>query len=529
MRRWNGWGEESINHDLNSDALEFLTQALGQGQMLQTASKDEALKGIPPSRVEPSQLFSVEPYDRLSHARGQSIDDWLALKSGKIGVFPDAVAFPRDGAEVRAVLETAMDKGYEVIPYGGGTSVAGHISPLRSERPILTVSMRRINQLKHLDEDSQLATIGAGAYGPEVEAQLRGHGYTLGHFPQSFELSTLGGWIATRSSGQQSLHYGRVEGLFAGGTLETPRGTLNIPTFPASAAGPDIREMVLGSEGRMGILTDVKVRVSRLPELEKFYGIFFPSWQKAKGAVRELVQEKVPLSMLRLSNVEETRTNLILAGHKKAVGALEAYLQLRGPGPGKCLLMAGVTGEKQGVQASLRRVRQVVRNYDGVSTGQVLGQKWAEKRFSAPYLREALWQKGYLVDTVETATDWVNTDALMEHVEDQLRTGLVEEGEAVHVFTHLSHVYSQGSSCYTTYVFRNGATYDETRRRWQKLKDRASRAIVAKKGTISHQHGVGKDHKPYLAEEKDPLGMEMIESLVTRMDPKGLMNPGALL
>ena len=191
--------------------------------------------------------------------------------------------------------------------------------------------------------------------------------------------------------------------------------------------------------------------------------------------------------------------------------------------------MAGVTGEKQGVQASLRRVRQVVRNYDGVSTGQVLGQKWAEKRFSAPYLREALWQKGYLVDTVETATDWVNTDALMEHVEDQLRTGLVEEGEAVHVFTHLSHVYSQGSSCYTTYVFRNGATYDETRRRWQKLKDRASRAIVAKKGTISHQHGVGKDHKPYLAEEKDPLGMEMIESLVTRMDPKGLMNPGALL
>ena len=326
MRRWNGWGEESINHDLNSDALEFLTQALGQGQMLQTASKDEALKGIPPSRVEPSQLFSVEPYDRLSHARGQSIDDWLALKSGKIGVFPDAVAFPRDGAEVRAVLETAMDKGYEVIPYGGGTSVAGHISPLRSERPILTVSMRRINQLKHLDEDSQLATIGAGAYGPEVEAQLRGHGYTLGHFPQSFELSTLGGWIATRSSGQQSLHYGRVEGLFAGGTLETPRGTLNIPTFPASAAGPDIREMVLGSEGRMGILTDVKVRVSRLPELEKFYGIFFPSWQKAKGAVRELVQEKVPLSMLRLSNVEETRTNLILAGHKKAVGALEAYL-----------------------------------------------------------------------------------------------------------------------------------------------------------------------------------------------------------
>ena len=196
------------------------------------------------------------------------------MRSGEFGQFPDAVAFPSSGEEVRQLLQFASAVNALVIPYGGGTSVVGHINPIASARPVLTVDMSRISLLTNLDPVSRIATFGAGVAGPDLEAQLRARGYTLGHFPQSFELSTLGGWIAARSSGQQALHYGRIEQLFAGGTLETPSGSLEIPTIPASSAGLDLLQVVLGSEGRMGILTEAKVRVRPLPEYESFSRCF---------------------------------------------------------------------------------------------------------------------------------------------------------------------------------------------------------------------------------------------------------------
>lgn len=317
MKRWNGWGDEKREFPLKGDALTFLQGLLGQSTPLPDAHLESVLKLVPQSRVVRHPLLSTDPEIRVRHSRGQSAGDWLAVKSGKFDVFPDAVAEPISYAEVRAVIKLASDLDYVLIPYGGGTSVAGHITPDRSVKPIITLSLRRLNLLENLNKESQIATFGAGANGPEVESQLRGHGYTLGHFPQSFELSTIGGWVATRSSGQQSLRYGRIEQLYAGGTVETPKGTLDVPTFPASSAGPDIREMVLGSEGRLGVITEVKVRVTRLPEKEVFYAIFFPTWEKGLACVREIIQQSIPLSMLRLSNSVETTTNLVLAGHKK--------------------------------------------------------------------------------------------------------------------------------------------------------------------------------------------------------------------
>src|SRR5690554_7737890 len=204
-------------------------------------------------------------------------------------------------------MDFCLEQDIVLIPYGGGTSVAGHINPPEVDKPVLTVDMGRMNRLLELDTESQIATFGAGTPGPLVESQLRAKGYTLGHFPQSFELFTLGGWVASRSSGQQSLRYGRIEQRFAGGRVETPLGRLDIPTFPASSAGPDVREMILGSEGRMGILTEVKVRVSPLAEQESFYVIFFPSWEQARTAARQLVQGRVQLSMLR--DRKSTRLN----------------------------------------------------------------------------------------------------------------------------------------------------------------------------------------------------------------------------
>lgn len=529
MRRWNGWGDESTSMELPAHGATFLAQRIGPGQRLADASLAEVLARVPPSRLPPHPLVRTDAETRVRHARGQSLPDWLAMREGQFGTFPDGVAFPESPEHVRELLAWIVHHDLQAIPYGGGTSVAGHVTPQASPKPLLTLSLARMNRLLELDETSQIACFGPGANGPQVESQLRARGFTLGHYPQSWELSTLGGWVASRSSGQQSLRYGRIEQLFAGGRLETFGGTLAIPTFPASAAGPDLRELVLGSEGRFGVISEVRVRVSRLPERERFYAVFLPNWERALDAVRHLAQARVPLSMLRLSNAIETETQLALAGHPRQIGLLERYLALRGAGVGKCMLTFGVTGAQAPCAASLRQARRLLRRFGGVFTGTVLGRKWAEGRFRFPYLREALWEAGYVVDTLETATDWRNVAALMGKVEGALREELAERGERVHVFTHLSHVYGQGSSLYTTYVFRPGADYAEALERWRRLKHAASETLVRNGGTISHQHGVGRDHAPYLRVEKGERGIAALRALARHFDPDGRLAPGVLL
>lgn len=529
MRRWNGWGDETTVMALPAAGEAFLAARVGPGQRLADASLAQVLDTVPVSRLPAHPLVSVAAEERVRHARGQSLPDWLAMRSGEFGIFPDGVACPETAAQVRELLDWARTHDVVVIPYGGGTSVVGHINPQACARPVLTVSLERLNQLLEIDEDSLLATFGPGANGPQVESQLRAHGYTLGHFPQSWELSTLGGWVASRSSGQQSLRYGRIEQLFAGGTLETFAGPLVIPTFPASAAGPDLRELVLGSEGRFGILSEVKVRITRLAAQEHFYAVFLPDWNQAMQAVRQLVQARVPLSMLRLSGAVETQTQLVLAGQPRPIAWLEKYLALRGAGDGKCMLTFGVTGNRVQNAASLRQARKLLKGFGGVFTGRVLGRKWAEHRFGFPYLRHSLWSAGYVVDTLETATDWSNVDNLLQQVEASLREGLAAEGERVHVFTHLSHAYGEGSSLYTTYVFRPGASYAEALARWQRLKRAASLAIVGQHGTISHQHGVGRDHAAYLPVEKGALGMAALRALSAHFDPQQQLVPGVLI
>lgn len=529
MRRWNGWGDEANKMDLPETGDVFLKEYVGAASPLADASFESVLSSVPESRLAEHPLIDRDKEVRLRHARGQSLPDWLAMRSGKFELFPDGVALPETKDEIAALLKYAYENDIVVIPYGGGTSVAGHINPFESQKPILTIALTRMCQLMDMDDASLIATFGAGTPGPMVESQLRAKGYTLGHYPQSFELSTVGGWVASRSSGQQSLRYGRIEQMFAGGSIETPRGRLDIPTMPASSAGPDVREMILGSEGRMGIISDVKVRVSPSPTQEDFYVIFFPSWDQAKAAARHLVQSKIQLSMLRLSNAIETTTQLALAGHPGQINLLEKFLAWRGAGEGKCMMTLGVTGMPDQCRSAHRLMKRLTRPLGGVYTGTYLGKKWAAKRFTMPYLREALWEKGYVVDTLETSTDWSNVDSLLNKMEGSLRHGLEADNEKVHVFTHLSHFYSQGSSIYTTYVFRAADTYEETLARWSKLKASTSELIVRNGGTISHQHGVGKDHAPYMPIEKGEIAMGMIETLCSHMDEKSLLNPGTLL
>ncbi|GBD83697.1 putative FAD-linked oxidoreductase [bacterium BMS3Abin02] len=530
MRRWNGWGDDGTDHPLSPSGAHMLRNVIGVGTPPDDAPFESVIATVPTPRLPHHPLVLTDPGVRLRHARGQSLLDWVALRSGRIGSFPDGVVLPRTEEEVREVLTWAAHIGARLIPYGGGTSVLGHINPQPDDRPVVTIDMRRINQLLHFDEVSRLATFGAGVSGPDLEGQLRARGYTLGHFPQSFEYSTLGGWVATRSSGQQSLGYGRMEDLFAGGRLEAPAGSIELPPYPASAAGPDLRQLVLGSEGRLGVLTRATVRVTRFPEREQFHGVFFPGFATGQNAIREMVQAGIPLSMLRLSSSRETILTLALAGHPRAIAAMERVFSLRKIGQAKSLLIMGFTGAAVEVRRARRIAIRIIRRHGGVNVGRPLGNRWLAGRFAAPYLRNNLWQMGYAVDTWETATDWTHVAEIVEAIEEAaLHTPLHDTDERILTFTHISHVYPTGASVYTTCVFRTAAEFERTIDRARRLKRAVSETILAHGGTISHHHGVGLDHLPYMQTEKGALGVAVIGDALRRFDPDGLMNPGKLV
>lgn len=533
MRRWNGWGDESIEVQLEGGARAFFGARLGRGIAPRDASFDAACAAVAPGRLPPHPLIDASPAVRACHALGQSLPDWLRLRHGRLGAVPDGVAFPESGAQVRALLDLAASLDAVVIPYGGGTSVAGHLdvghSAGQRQRPTLSIDMRRMRSLISLDREALLACFGAGVTGPDLEAQLRTHGYTLGHYPRSFEYSTLGGWIATRASGQQSLRYGGIGSLFAGGRVETPSGTLDIPTFPASSSGIDLREMVLGAEGRIGVLTHASVRISRVPEHEAFHAIFFPDWEHAAKAARSLAQTRLDLSMLRLSNATGTRTMLALGGAARQTALIERFLGWRGCGPDKCLLLIGASGVKAQVRDALRAAIALARRQRGVHVGRALGEHWRRERFRGAYLRNAAWQHGYAIDTVETALDWPHVTAAVGTIERAAATALESSGERVHACTHLSNLYRQGAGVCTTFVYRLAGDYETDLARWRQIKDKVSAAIVGCGGTISHQHGIGTLHGPWLEAEKGALGLGAMGALFRHFDPDCRMNPGKLV
>jgi len=527
MKRWNGWGNTNTDYPLPASAQSYLTNFFIALEPRPDAPYETVLKAVPASRLPAHPLLDNSAGARLTHARGQSLPDWVALRSGQIGAFPDGVAYPQTEEDVSALLIYAQKAGAKVIPYGGGTSVAGHINPPSSDNPVLTLSLEKMTRLLNLDEFGRTATFEAGITGPELERVLQARGFTLGHYPQSHEYSTLGGWIATRSSGQQSYKYGRIEQLFAGGRMETPRGSIEMPHFPASAAGPDIKEMVLGSEGRMGVITQAKVKVRRAPESEEFYGVFFPSWEQGTEAVRQIAQEEIPVSMLRLSNPQETETTLILSG-KSWVGPAEKGLTLIGYGGRRCLLVMGVTGSNLRTWQVRAQASSICRKHGGLFVGTVVGHTWEKARFYSPYLRNTLWELGVAIDTLETAIPWLNVMTASTAIPASIVKAALKFGQAVLAFAHLSHVYRDGASIYTTFMFRRPADPDELLTCWQAMKQAASLTIQQQGGTITHQHGIGTDHASYLPAEKGELGMDALRAVCKSFDPDGMMNPGKL-
>ena len=319
MQRWNGWGNENIHFDLPARGRRILHDLIGEGRVRSDYALEKFIERIPEARLDRHPLISVDPKIRLDHAHGQSLPDWIRLRGGTLQQFPDGVALPTTVDEIRDLLKFALKNDIVIIPYGGGTSVVGHLEVPQTDRPVLSLSLEHFNRLIAVNEDSRLATFEAGIRGPQLEQHLNARGFTLGHYPQSFDYSSLGGWVVTRSSGQQSKHYGRIEQLFAGGDVLTPMGALALPPFPASAAGPDLRQVLLGSEGRMGVLTNVVVKICCIARKRRYLRSFLSVMGAGSSRLRTKPSpERISaFSMMRLSNPAETMTNLAVAGNER--------------------------------------------------------------------------------------------------------------------------------------------------------------------------------------------------------------------
>jgi alkyldihydroxyacetonephosphate synthase len=528
MRRWNGWGDDAIDVPLSATALDGLAALLGPGVISADTSFQAAVLAVPESRLHDPSVVS-DAAARLLRARGQSLPDWIARSSGRIGAVPDAVALPETAEQVALLLSLAKQRELVVIPYGGGTSVVGHLSPPEGDRPVLTVSLERLDRLEALDRESRLARFQAGVRGPALEAKLAEHGLQLGHYPQSFEYSTLGGWIATRSSGQQSFGYGRIEDLLAGVQVATLAGELSLPPLPATAAGPDLKQFVLGSEGRLGIVTSAVVRVRALPEYETYHAILFPAWGAGVAALRALSAERSDVTMLRLSDAGETAFSSRLSEPSATLRVANQALARLGYADERCVLILAASGTALGARAAVLGAQAVARRHGGLPIGRGPAEAWRQNRFLSPYLRTSLWNAGYAVDTMETALPWSKLTGAVELLKQSVHDALDRHGERALCFAHVSHVYLDGASIYLTCVFRRSRDPDELLARWHDVKQAVNAGIVKSGGTISHHHGVGVDHRGYLGAEKSEVGLTLLRGSLAALDPGQLLNPGKLL
>lgn len=545
--RWNGWGRVDVGPDLASARLDHALDELGRrlGRRLERVNAPISLEDIdlPPSRLDgsalarlaallPEDAVRTSRFERVTHAVGRSLPDLLRLRRGALHSAPDAVVYPDNAEQVAAVLAVAAEIGVAVVPFGGGTSVVGGVEATSGpgQTAVLALDTTKLDALLAFDPLSRTATFGAGIDGPALERALADHGFTLGHFPQSFEQSTLGGWIAARSSGQQSDGYGGIDELLVSVRMITPAGEVRTVSLPRSAAGPDLHELVLGSEGTLGVIVEATVRVRAAPRARDFRGALFRNFEDGLEACREIACVRPGLSMARLSDAAETELSELL--HRDPSKVLDLGRLVLGAagragyGAGRCFFLYGAEGADD-VRPAMRRARAAVRARRGLPLGRRPGSAWLRGRFRAPYLRDLLLDYGVAVDTFESAFTWSRIGAAREYVLSGVRRAAEAHAGSGIAMSHLSHSYETGACLYFTLLYPLDA--DREIEQWRAIKRDVTDAIVAAGGTLSHHHGVGIDHAPWLAAEKGELALEALRAVKRRLDPKGTMNPGKLL
>jgi alkyldihydroxyacetonephosphate synthase len=532
--KWWGWGDPSTSPRLDDTARGALSERIGELTPWPLASE---LRGFALPRAEPlpaalseavgAAAIFTSAEDRLRHATGRGYADLARLRGGRPEAAPDAVLAPLNVEALRRALDACATEGIAVVPFGGGTSVVGGVEPLRGRHPrLVSLDLCALRGVE-VDRRSLTARLGAGLRGPEAEAALRRHGLTLGHFPQSFEYATVGGFAATRSAGQASSGYGRFDALVCAARLLAPTGELRTLDTPHTAAGPALRELVIGSEGVLGVIPEVSVRVRPAPPTRRYEAWVTEDFETGAEIVRVLAQGSGLPDVTRVSDEEETASTLALQGPRGAAGRLlDLYLNVRRR-RGGCLVIVGFEGERESVARRRALATRELRAGGAVYLGQAAGRAWERGRYQAPYLRDTLMEMGAMVETVETAHTWSRLGALRTAVATAIRRALTDQGTPGLVFCHLSHAYPDGASLYFTFIarVRHGAELEQ----WEAVKRAASEAIVANGGTITHHHGVGRDHAPYMEAELGECGLDLLRAVKEQLDPTGIMNPQKLL
>jgi alkyldihydroxyacetonephosphate synthase len=517
-------------------ALKYLTRELGW------TPRPTPPVGVDEIRLAPSRLpdeahtrfvellgqenVRTDRDSRLRRAGGKSYLDLLRRREGDASDAPDAVVLPGTTDETAALLTACSELGIVVVPFGGGTSVVGGLAGVDpDDRPSVALDLSRMASVRSIDVPSSIVTVGPGMRGPALEQALDRHGLAFGHLPQSWEFATVGGYAATRSAGQNSTGVGRFDELVTGLTLATPSGVLELGHPPASAAGPDLLGLALGSEGTLGVITEVSLRVRPKPQSRAYEGWSFRSWAAGLAALQHLARHDLLPDVVRLSDPDETRANLLMASGRGAK-LLRGSLRTRGHGDG-CLLVLGWEGLPSIVRARRSAASSLLRDGGAIRLGAKVGESWRAHRFQGPYLRDKLMDGGLLVETLETAATWTALPTVYDAVRRALRESLTREGRRPLLMTHVSHGYPTGASLYVTAI----ADLDDDLpiQQWLTAKRAATDALLGAGGTLTHHHAVGADHRPWMEREIGALGVEVLRAVKQRLDPQNICNPGVLL
>jgi alkyldihydroxyacetonephosphate synthase len=532
--KWSGWGDPAVEPTLDAEALGVLRDRIGELEPWPLARElgdvelpaAEQLPQALADAVGEENVFGADE-DRLRHSVGRGYVDLARLRNGALDNAPDAVVMPQDAGALRRVIEVCAGEGIAIVPFGGGTSVVGGVEPLRGAHArLISLDLGALRAVS-VDQRSLTARLGAGLRGPEAEAALAGQGLTLGHFPQSFEYATIGGFAATRSAGQASSGYGRFDALVSSVRLLAPEGDLQTLETPHSAAGPALRELVIGSEGVLGVIPDVTVRVRPAPAVRRYEAWMAESFDAGSEIVRGLAQGPGLPQIIRVSDEEETEGSLALSGPRGLSGRLfDGYLGARHR-RGGALMIVGFEGDEESVARRRALTVRALRRGGAAYLGKAAGKAWEHGRYQGPYLRDTLMGMGAMVETLETSHTWSRFGELHAAVGDAIRNSLAAQGTPGLVFCHLSHAYADGASLYFTFISRSRR--GEELEQWAAVKRAACEAIVVHGGTITHHHAVGRDHAPYMEAEVGRTGLDLLRAAKEQLDPAGIMNPGKLL
>jgi alkyldihydroxyacetonephosphate synthase len=478
---------------------------------------------------------STDAMERVVHVYGKSLRDLVRIRANQVERYPDVVVYPADEAEVQKVVDAAVAANVVIIPFGGGSNIAGSLEPRGDEkRVVLSLDMGRLNQVIDIDEESGLARIQAGAQGPDLEEQLNAKGWTIGHFPDSFTHSTLGGWVATRSSGMQSDKYGDIADIARGLRVVRPGATLVIRPIPSSSTGPSVREMIVGSEGRLGVITEVTAQVHRVPEKRDVYAYFFPTWEAGIAAMQDISESDATPSITRISDARETGFSLATSKESKGMQKFLAGTVLPTLMKSKgwklddiCLSFIGYEGGEKHAELQKKLVDKIVKKHGGMGVGTGPGVLYDQKKFDTPYLRDFLLDRGAAGDVSESSMPWSKVNQVHDEVVRAAQKAYDEIGVKGWIMSHLSHSYNTGACLYFTFAFVMGdknplGEYDA-------VKSAIQQAFIDNGGSLSHHHGVGLEHAPWMEQDISPEGVKVLSGLLSSADPGENFNPRKII